>query len=152
MKAIDPHTLGLCYLGSPYTRFKPSIGAAFAETARIAARLLRLKVAVFSPIVHCHPLSTFGRIDPLDHSIWLPFNEPFLRVCDTLLVAHMEGWEDSYGIKIEIEFFEKANKPIYDLDPATLMMTRRKSADTQSQSAPALYSTQTVLEKGALSS
>jgi hypothetical protein len=45
--------------------------------------------------------------------------------CDVLIVAHMTGWQESKGIAHEIDFFERANKSIYDLNPTTLMMHRR---------------------------
>jgi hypothetical protein len=61
----------------------------------------------------------------MDHAIWLPFDEAMMTRCDVLIVAHMTGWQESKGIAHEIDFFERANKSIYDLNPTTLMMHRR---------------------------
>jgi len=47
--------------------------------------------------------------------------------CDVLIVAHMLGWQDSIGIKIEIDYFIEADKPIYDLNIKNLCMVRRKN-------------------------
>lgn len=47
---------------------------------------------------------------------------------DALLVAHLPGWEESYGVAEEIKFFERAGKRIFDLDPASLEMQERKRA------------------------
>lgn len=117
------HTLA--YLATPYTRFKPDIAAAFAQACKISARLIRAGLNVYSPIVHQHMVAAFGNLDPLDHSLWLPLDEVMMARTDVLIVAHMKGWDESKGIAHEIAFFERAKKPIYDLDPITLAMKRR---------------------------
>lgn len=117
----------LCYLATPYTKVLEGIDFAFRAAARLTGLLLRARVKCYSPIVHGHAIAMHAMIDPLDHSIWLPFDETMMRRCDVLLIAHMPGWEESKGIAHEIEFFTKARKPIWDVDPATLTMTRRKS-------------------------
>lgn len=116
----------LCYLATPYSKFERGIEAAFEEAARITAALIRSGVKVYSPIVHCHPPSVIGGIDPLDHTIWIPFDEAMMDAAPVLIVAHMPGWAESFGVAHEIAFFEKRGKPIFDLDPDTMTMTRRK--------------------------
>lgn len=114
----------LYYLATPYTKYKGGdIEAAFTEAAALAARLLKAGHKVYSPIAHTHPLAMHGKLDALDHSIWLPFDEAMMRACDALLVAHMDGWKESKGVLHEIQFFAKANKPIFDLNIDTLAMT-----------------------------
>lgn len=126
LSKTTPHVASLCYLATPYSKYKPGLVKAFEDAAALAATLLVAGVKVYSPIAHTHPLAIHGHLDPLDHSIWLPFDEAMMNVCDVLIVAHMDGWEESYGIKHEIEFFTKANKPIFDLDPDTMHMKRRE--------------------------
>jgi hypothetical protein len=116
----------LAYLATPYTKYPAGIEAAFRDAASLAAELLRSGISVYSPIAHCHPLSVHGGIDPLDHSIWIPFDAAMMRAADVLIVAHMEGWQESYGVAHEIDVFTKAGKPIYDLDLGTLAMSRRQ--------------------------
>lgn len=116
----------LCYLATPYTKYLGGdIERAFIDAAKLAALLLRAGVKVYSPITHTHPLAIHGNLDPLDHAIWMPFDQAMMEVSDVLLVAHMDGWQESYGIAEEIKVFEAAHKPIYDLDPKTLTMHRR---------------------------
>lgn len=116
----------LCYLATPYSKYPPGIEQAFVDAAKLAALLLPSGLKVYSPIAHTHPLAIHGKIDPLDHAIWMPFDEAMMTAADVLLVAHMHGWQESYGIAHEIRFFENAGKPIFDLDPKTLVMTKRK--------------------------
>jgi hypothetical protein len=112
----------LCYLATPYSKYLPGIDAAFVHAAEIAARLLKQGVRVYSPIAHTHPLAMHGHIDPLDHKIWLPFDEAMMDAADCLIVARMNGWEESYGVQHEIEFFSRDSKPVIHIDPVTLRL------------------------------
>lgn len=120
-----PETLGLVYLATPYSKHPRGIDAAFIEAAKLTGLLIRTGMTVYSPIAHTHVVAVQGGIDPFDHSIWLPFDMAMMNAADTLIVAHMDGWESSFGIAEEVKVFARANKPIYDLDPATLFMERR---------------------------
>lgn len=115
----------LAYLATPYSKFPGGTKRAFVEAAKLAARLMLAGIKVYSPITHTHPLAVYGGIDPLDHSIWLPFDEVMMNLCGTLIVAHMETWQSSRGIAHEVEFFEMAGKPIFDLNIETLAMAKR---------------------------
>lgn len=110
----------LCYLATPYTKYYLGIDAAFTHAAELAAHLLKIGVRVYSPIAHTHPLALNGGLDPLDHSIWLPFDEAMMDAADCLIVAHMKGWDESFGVKHEIDFFRRDRKPVVHLDPVTL--------------------------------
>ena len=115
----------LYYLATPYSKYRFGLEAAFKEAAILQARLVKYGLDVYSPIVSSHPIAIHGSIDPLDHSFWLPFNQPMMDRCEALLVAHMEGWEDSRGIKHEIDDFTKRGRQIFDINIETLEMTRR---------------------------
>lgn len=121
----DLRQFSLCYLATPYTKYAGGIDAAFQAAAKLAARLLKNNVRIYSPIAHTHPLAIHGGMDPLDHAIWLPFDEAMMEASDALVVAHMDGWHHSYGIQHEIKVFANAGKPIFDLDPDTLHVVRR---------------------------
>lgn len=116
----------LSYLATPYTKYPDGPEQAFRDAASLAARLLRIGLKVYSPIAHTHPIAVYGNIDPLDLSIWLPFDEAMMIAADVLIVAHMAGWKESRGIAHEIQFFEESHKPIFDLEPKTLLMVRRR--------------------------
>jgi hypothetical protein len=116
----------LAYLATPYTRYVHGLSGAFRDAARLAGRLLRRSaIKVYSPICHTHPIAVHGGVPAHDHDIWLPFDELMMARCDILIVAHMDGWAESKGIAHEVEFFTRAGKPVFDLEPATLMMSRR---------------------------
>lgn len=110
----------LCYLATPYTKYHLGLDAAFVHAAEITAKLIRKGVRVYSPIAHTHPAAIHGGIDPLDHAIWLPFDEAMMDAADCLIVARMKGWDESFGVKHEIEFFRRDRKPVVHIDPVTL--------------------------------
>lgn len=115
----------LCYLASPYSKYPSGHVQAFIDVSRIAAKLMVAGIKCYSPIAHSHPIATFGNIDPFDHKIWLPFEERMMDLASVLIVARLEGWEKSFGVAHEIEFFERRGRPIHDLNPETMTMTRR---------------------------
>lgn len=102
----------LCYLATPYSKYEPGIHMAFVEASIFAARLMQHGVKVYSPIAHTHPLAIYGNIDPLDHSIWLPFDEAMMEASEALIVAEMDGWQESRGMAYEIAFFRARKKPV----------------------------------------
>lgn len=124
----DILTRGVAYLATPYSKYPGGIHKAFAHAAALAARLFAAGVKVYSPIAHTHALADHSALDPLDHSIWLPFDEAMMAAASSIVVAHMDGWQDSNGIAFEIGVFERAGKPIFDCDPETLVITRRSVA------------------------
>lgn len=115
----------LCYLATPYTKYKFGIEQAWIDASKLAAALLEIGIAAYSPIAHCHSLSLHSPLDPLDHETWLPLDMEMMKRCDVLIVAQLPGWEESYGVRYEIDHFERAGKPIFDLVPDSLFMKKR---------------------------
>lgn len=115
----------LAYLATPYTKYPKGQHTAFVDACRLAGRLLKSGANIYSPIAHTHAIAVRSEMDLLDLSIWIPFDELMMARCDVLIVAHMEGWEESAGIAHEIKFFLAAGKPVFDLDPKTMSMVKR---------------------------
>ncbi|GAC1583199.1 MAG: hypothetical protein NVS3B5_17710 [Sphingomicrobium sp.] len=108
------------YLATPYSKYPLGIEAAFEEACRQTALLVRAKVPVFSPIAHTHPIAAVGRMDPLDHTIWLPCDRPMMDAARGLIMCKMASWEQSYGMRVERETFEAAGKPVIWMEPDIL--------------------------------
>lgn len=107
----------LIYVGSPYTKYVWGTDAAAYDISKITGRLMLRGLKVFSPIVHSHYVSIASGIDPLDHEFWMGIDESFMWKSDALLICKMSGWEDSYGVSLEIDYFKNNNRPIFSLDP-----------------------------------
>lgn len=124
MKLSDLKKYPLIYVGTPYTKYVPDIDAAFTDACKLTAQLLKAGLKVYSPIAHTHPLAVHGGLDPLDLSIWLPFDGAMIDKADAMIVAMLPGWETSTGVKHEIHAFIEAGKPVYFLNPADLSLHR----------------------------
>lgn len=115
---------GLVYLATPYSKYPAGIEQAFRDASALTAKIMLERVKVYSPIVHTHPMAIHGDVNPLDHSLWLPFDQAMMEKSDSLLVAMLDSWESSYGIAHEQKVFSDAGKPVYFLNPKTLEMTQ----------------------------
>lgn len=109
----------LWYLATPYTNFDYGLDLAFVEACKTAADLIKLGYSVFSPIVHSHTIAYHGKMDPTDHAMWMAIDAPFMERCDGLIVATIKGWSQSKGVRFEIDWFQKAGKPVRYFDPET---------------------------------
>ena len=129
---INPflQTEGFWYLASPYTHYADGIEAAFHEACRNAGLLIRAGIPVFSPIAHSHPVARFGGIDPLDHAIWLPADLPMMQAARGLIVCRMAGWENSYGVAVEMEHFARWGRPIHPMTPGEIPAALLKEKKT----------------------
>lgn len=103
---------GFWYLATPYTRYPRGIAAAARDAALVTAGLMRLGIAVFSPIVHTHGVAIEGGLDALDVDFWLKVDRPFMQAASGLIVAKLDGWTESVGIAHEVEVFGREGKPI----------------------------------------
>lgn len=112
----------LVYLATPYSKFEGGLAVAFEQACRLTARLIVRGARVYSPIAHTHPVAIHGGINPLDHSLWIAFDEAMMEAADCLCVAKMSGYDQSHGIAHEIEFFRSRSRAILYVDPITLAL------------------------------
>ncbi len=108
----------LIYVGTPYTKYPAGIEQAFIDACKLTGRLLQEGLKVYSPIAHTHPIAVHAQIDPLDHDIWLPFDQAIMAKSDAMIIATLEGWDTSRGVAYEIDQF--SGRPIFRVDPLTL--------------------------------
>jgi hypothetical protein len=110
------------YLATPYSKYEGGIERAFIDACKVAAAMVKEGIRVYSPIAHTHGIAVHGGIDPLDHKIWLPFDETMMQTCTAIAVALLPGWEKSFGVHHEIATFDMLKKPVHylQIDPAWL--------------------------------
>lgn len=124
----DLRDFDLLYVGTPYTRYRGGIEAAFREACKVTARLVAAGVNVYSPIAHTHPIAIHGGLDPLDLTLWLDFDAAMMMKADGMIVARLDGWKESSGVRHEIEVFQTAGKPVFHLDCTTLEVIAQEFA------------------------
>ena len=108
------------YLASPYSKWSEGLDDACRVISEIAGRLIQHGLPVFSPIAHSHTICAAAKMDFLSHDVWLPADKPLVDAAAGLIVADMGFWETSHGVRKEIEWFRKAEKPCWLLDPVEL--------------------------------
>ena len=105
----------MIYLASTYSHPDPLVREArFDAACRATADLVHCGRAVFSPIVHGHPLVRFGL--PTDWAFWQQFDVDHLRRCDEVVVLQTEGWRESVGVRAEIELAAEMGKRVASLE------------------------------------
>jgi uncharacterized protein DUF1937 len=106
------------YLATPYTKYPAGHDAAAADAAVQATILHEAGIPVFSPIVVGHAIHRYMPANvPRDGLFWIDFMRPFMDAARGLIVCRLESWEESYGIRVEVEIFQEAGKPIVYMEP-----------------------------------
>lgn len=116
---INPTKHELIYLACPYTHPSPAVRLdRFNKVTKAAAALIRQGRIVFSPITMTHPidLEMAGADNTLGSDFWVSFDKAFMDRCDAFVLLPLEGWDESNGVRREIEFFRNAGKPLMVLD------------------------------------
>jgi hypothetical protein len=102
----------LVYLASPYSHPDPSVRLARFEAAcRAAGELMRRGQLVFSPIAHSHPIACCCDL-PKGWDFWERYDRVMLDACGRLVVLCLDGWQQSVGVRAEIEIMRAAGKPV----------------------------------------
>jgi len=123
----------MIYLASPYSDPDPTVREQRFEAAcAMAAAMLRVGQAVFSPIVHSHPLVAYGL--PTDWAFWQRVDVEHLRRCDGVAVLMLDGWDRSSGVREEVCLALELGKPVRYI--ASEAATQHRSIRPVRQTAP----------------
>jgi len=118
--------MSIIYLASPYTSDDVTVLNDRAEkAAEAAAVLMSLGHIVFSPIVHGHPIAQAcpGLIPLKDHAFWMKQCTYWLHHSDKLAVLKLEGWQESKGVRHEIEVARDTGKEVIYIDHGNIAET-----------------------------
>jgi len=109
----------MVYLASPYSHPDPKVvQERFEAITRIAAEITAQGITAYSPITYGHTLWEFKKDIPTDWRFWIDICFEFLDLSQELWVVCLPGWDQSIGVKAEIErAIERGMKIVY-LDEA----------------------------------
>ena len=95
------------YLAGPYTHINPRMmERRYRILTQITTNLVSLGYLVFSPITHSHPINL--RLNIFEFAHWRIYDLVMIAEwTDEIWVAPIRGWEDSIGVKGELEFAKK---------------------------------------------
>lgn len=76
-----------------------------------AAMLMESGLTVFSPLSHCYRIKQhLTKEHP--HSWWMQQDLRILYACDELFVLPLDGWRESKGVQMELEYARHHDRPI----------------------------------------
>lgn len=104
----------MIYIAGPYSNDAPADRtrnasptkriARFNAVTEVARCLIEREEIVYSPLTMTHPIDVRMKHDP-GSAFWVALDETFMGFCDRILVLKLPGWDESSGVKHEIEFF-----------------------------------------------
>ncbi|WP_329408591.1 DUF1937 family protein [Nocardia vinacea] len=102
------------FLACPYSNSDPEIvHERFLRCNEVAATIVRSGHAVFSQVSMSHPINeALGEEAAVVGKLWAPIDAVFMEMMDELVVVDIAGWEQSSGIKREIEFFRSRSRAV----------------------------------------
>lgn len=113
---VDPEQARpFIYLASPHSDDEPKVRQwRHDRVCEYAANLIRMGNIVFCPIAHSHSMAE-RMVTPSNNPSyvdWQHIDEFYLKRADILMIYALPGWEESYGIKMEIDFAARNGKSI----------------------------------------
>ena len=109
--------LAISYTGSLGKKCPPyRKELSFLMANAVAAGLIEQGELIYSPISHSHPIHQHMVKFAHDHSFWMQYDDEMMEFCDRLYVVKVGDWECSPGVKHEIEWFLRKQRPIFMLD------------------------------------
>lgn len=112
----------MIYLASPYSHpDKTIVKTRVGLTMQCTAALIRGGHYVWSPIVHCHEMAGLYEM-PTDAEFWRAYNFSFIRRADAMYVLKIPGWDESKGIKMELDLAREIFLPVAFVDADGLFL------------------------------
>jgi hypothetical protein len=95
---------GFTYIASPYSKSNAEIREKrYKAVCAVCNYYIRRGETVYSPIAHWHPIAkAFGL--PLDMDFWRRHDLTMLQFAERMIIACIDGWQESKGIEEEVEF------------------------------------------------
>ena len=107
----------LIYVASPYSHQNKEVESVrYGQVADFVQRHLKEGRLVYSPIVYAHALALRHAL-PTSAEWWWLFNKRMVEKCDRMWVLCLNGWENSRGVRDEIEYAKIIGKPVKMFSP-----------------------------------
>ncbi len=108
----------MIYIASPYSHPDPAIMQhRFEEVERFTAWALKLGVVAISPIVYGHEMAKKHEL-PTDAAWWAKFNRRLFNHCNLMYLLQIDGWIESRGVKMELEWAKEQSLPVLRFAPS----------------------------------
>jgi hypothetical protein len=102
----------MIYIACPYTDDSSAVmEARYGAVTRYAGELMKIGVLVYSPITHNHPIAKMCTL-PRGWEFWAGYDMAMLGKSSQMIVLTLDGWEESKGLRHEVEFCNKYKIPV----------------------------------------
>lgn len=100
------------YLAGPYSHPDPAVRQArYDALTEVYAEISRKGLVCYSPITHSHVAAERHGL-PLDADYWARANRAFFQACRELWVLKLDGWRESFGVRMEMQWAEQLRMPV----------------------------------------
>lgn len=102
----------LIFISSPYSHPDKSVQESRYELiCELASILINKGEYPISPIINGHPTTKYGVRG--DWEFWSNYCIEILSVCQKVYVVDLDGWQESTGVKYEIDLAKSLDKEVY---------------------------------------
>lgn len=106
----------LYYLASPYTHPSPAVREQrYRDLQEYAGPLMASGQFIYAPILHTHHVAARYSL-PVEFEWWERYNRAFIERSAGVIVADMNGWRESRGVRYEIALARSLSLPVWLLD------------------------------------
>jgi hypothetical protein len=98
----------MIYVANPYIGTNKEMSNRYEHTCAYVAKLCREYQICYAPIVHFHAVAICHEL-PRDSNYWRACNVAMLRRSEALHVLQLDGWDQSDGVKFEMDLAAKLN-------------------------------------------
>lgn len=110
----------MIYIANPYSHPEAAVRQErYLRVLNYCGRRMMMGETVFSPIVYGHPFALLG-LAGIAHTDWISFNERMMLASSELRVLYMPGWQQSKGIKHEVDFANRHGIPVTGVQNANI--------------------------------
>ena len=107
----------LIYIASPYHHQDAEVMEnRYVRVAEATAHFMRLGYVVYSPIAHTHSIAEWAEL-PRDFSFYEQFDLTMISRANEVWVLLINGWEQSKGVRAELEFCQRMKVPFRFIFP-----------------------------------
>ncbi len=117
MKHIEILKGGIVFLSNPYSNINPEIiEERYQKCLELGHHMIQNDVDLISPILIGHQIVKKYVMLESDWNRWEKYCKNLINISSTILVFKLDGWEQSTGVKAEIDYAKSKGKRILYID------------------------------------
>lgn len=113
----------MIYVAAPYSsRVSSVVEQRLGQTRTFTDILLAKGLCAFSPVCYLHGVAQRMNLET-DAATWINFNMQMLRHAEACYLLCLHGWEQSDGVKVELNVCRMLDIPVTKFGPDYRLLT-----------------------------